>query len=193
MPAPHTRRAVGAHTDRQTSAMTPRRVCGPPGFSRLRQQAYLTEWRPLLTGLGLGLGTPFPQSRQPPVLRGWDVHSVPLRRKLPPAQTPSCFPAGPRVHTALLVGPEHRCYIYPSPLSWKCSLLPVRGSRTSPQMLCPMSESPSGKREASKTMQLAKKGKFTADASQGSRRAPSAASGVRERWAQAVAQFIRSA
>ena len=62
-------------------------------------------------------------------------------------QIPSCFSAGPRIYTGLLVLPEHRCYIYPSPLSWKCSLSPVKGSRTSPQMLCPMSESPSGKRE----------------------------------------------
>ena len=38
-------------------------------------------------------------------------------------------------------------FIYPSPLSWKYSLSPVKGSRTSPQMFCPMSESPSGKRE----------------------------------------------
>ena len=37
--------------------------------------------------------------------------------------------------------------IYPSPLSWKCSLSLVKGSQTSPQMLCPMSESLSGKRE----------------------------------------------
>ena len=62
-------------------------------------------------------------------------------------QIPSCFPAGPRIHTGLPVLPERRRYIYPSPLSWKCSLLPVKGSRTSPQTLCPMCESPSGKRE----------------------------------------------
>ena len=62
-------------------------------------------------------------------------------------QIPSCFSSGPRIYTGLLVLPEHRCYIYPSPLSWKCSLLPAKGSWTSPQMLSPMSESPSGKRE----------------------------------------------
>ena len=38
-------------------------------------------------------------------------------------------------------------FIYPSPLSWKCSFSPVKGSQTSPQMFCPMSESLSGKRE----------------------------------------------
>ena len=48
--------------------------------------------------------------------------------------------------------------IYPSPLSWKCSLPPVKGSRTSPQMLCPMSESPSGKREGLQVNATRKKG-----------------------------------
>ena len=73
-------------------------------------------------------------------------------------QIPSCFSAGPRIYTGLLVLPEHRCYIYPSPLSWKCSLPPVKGSRTSPQMLCPMSESPSGKREGLQDNATRKKG-----------------------------------
>ena len=92
MPAPHTRRAEGAHTDRQTSAMTPRRVCGPPGFSRLRQQAYLTEWRPLLTGLGSGSELP---SRRAGSLRSCAAGtSIPFRsaesflprRRLPASQ-----------------------------------------------------------------------------------------------------------
>ena len=87
-------------------------------------------------------------------------------------QMPSCFSAGPQIYTGLLVLPEHPCYIYPSPLSWKCSLFPVKGSRTSPQMLCP---NPQAEREkASKTIQLAKKGKFIADSSQGSRHASNA-------------------
>ena len=37
--------------------------------------------------------------------------------------------------------------IYPSALSCKCSILLVKASWMSPQMLCLMSESPSGKRE----------------------------------------------
>ena len=73
-------------------------------------------------------------------------------------QIPSRFTAGPQIYTGLLVLPEHRCYIYPSPLSWKCSLLPVKGSQTSPQMLCPMSESLSGKREGFQDNATRKKG-----------------------------------
>ena len=42
-------------------------------------------------------------------------------------------------------------------------------------------------------MQLAKKGKFIADPSQGSCHASNAVARVRERWAQAVTQFIRCA
>ena len=49
-------------------------------------------------------------------------------------------------------------FTYPSPLSWKCSLPPVKGSRTSPQMLCPMSESLSGKREGLQENATCKKG-----------------------------------
>ena len=85
-------------------------------------------------------------------------------------QLPSCFPAGPRIHTGLPVLPERRRYICPSPLSWKCSLLPVKGSRTSPQTLCPMCESPSGKRERNSH----KREVFIADSSQGSHRASKA-------------------
>ena len=63
-------------------------------------------------------------------------------------QIPCCFPAGPRIYTGLSCL-STGVIIYPSPLSCKCSLLPVKGSRTNPQLLCPMSESPSGKREGS--------------------------------------------
>ena len=48
--------------------------------------------------------------------------------------------------------------IYPSPLSWKCSLPPVKGSQTSPQLLCLVSESPSGKREGLQDNATLKKG-----------------------------------
>ena len=57
--------------------------------------------------------------------------------------------------------------IYPSLLSWKCSPPPVKGCWTSPQMLCPMSESPSGKREGLQDNATGKKGTFITDSSQG--------------------------
>ena len=85
-------------------------------------------------------------------------HSQPSIEGFLLCQIPSCFSAGPRIYTGLLILPEHRCHIYPSPLSWKCSLPPVKGSRMSPQMLCPMSESLSGKREALQDNATRKKG-----------------------------------
>ena len=86
------------------------------------------------------------------------VRSQPSIESFLLCQMPSCFSAGPRIYTGLLVLPEHRCYIYPSPLSWKCSLPPVKGSRTSLQMLCPMSESLSRKREGLQNNANRKKG-----------------------------------
>ena len=105
---------------------------------------------------GSGEELPFPQSRQPSsVLAGLGPAPAgtsspfPLYRKLS-----SCARHLPASQQSLRftldfpVLPEHQCYyLSPSPLSWKCSLPPVKGSQTSPQMLCPMSESPSGKRE----------------------------------------------
>ena len=48
--------------------------------------------------------------------------------------------------------------INPSPLSWKCSLPLVKGSWTSPQMLCAMSKSQSRKREGLQDNATCKKG-----------------------------------
>ena len=119
--------------------------------------------------LGSGEELPFPQSQQPSgALAGLGLAPAgtslrsPLIESFLLLQTPSCFSAGPRIYTGLLVLPEPWCYIYPSPLSWKCSLLPVKGSRMSPQMLCPMSESLSGKREGFQDNATGKKGKFIA-------------------------------
>ena len=81
--------------------------------------------------------------------------------------------------------------IYPSPLSWKCSLLLVKGSQTSPQMLCPMSESPSGKREGFQDNATRKKGKFVTDLSQGFLPQPSQWCRVRKPRAEAVTQIYQ--
>ena len=129
--------------------MTQRWVSGPLNSLASREQVPLTEWRPLFTRLGVGRGTFFPaesaapqRGRGPRPYAGWPpfIESFLLR------QIPSCFPAGPRIYTGLSCL-STGVIIYPSPLSCKCSLLPVKGSWTSPRMLCPMSESPSGKRE----------------------------------------------
>ena len=81
MPAhTQTRRAEDKHTDRQTSAANTalgfRAPCVflPPG----------TEWRPLLTRLGLRRGTLLPaepaafqHARWPQSCAGWNVQSIP--------------------------------------------------------------------------------------------------------------------
>ena len=104
---------------------------------------------------GSGEELPFPQSRQPSsVLAGLGLapagtsNPFPLYRKLSPA--PDTFLLLSRasdLHWTFLSCLGTGAIIYPSPLSWKCSLSPVKGSRTSPQMLCPMSECLNGKRE----------------------------------------------
>ena len=104
---------------------------------------------------GSGEELPFPQSRQPSsALAGLGLapagtsNLFPLYRKLSPA--PDTFLLLSRasdLHRTFLSCLGTGAIIYPSPLSWKCSLSLVKGSRTSPQMLCPMSESLSRKRE----------------------------------------------
>ena len=64
----------------------------------------------------------------------------------------------PDLHWTFLSCLNTGAIICPSPLSWKCSLPPVKGSRMSPQMLCLMSESPSGKREGLQDNATRKKG-----------------------------------
>ena len=99
-----------------------------------------------LAGLGLvpaGTSSPFPT----------------LYRKLSPA--PDTFLLHSRasdLHWAFLSCLGTGAIIYPSPLSWKCSLPPVKESQMSPQMLCPMSESPGGKREGLQDNATRKKG-----------------------------------
>ena len=117
--------------------------------------------------LGSGEELSFPQSRLP--------SSVLAGLGLAPAGTSNPFPT---LHRKLSSVPDtflllsrasdlHRTFpsclstsaiIYPSPLSWKCSLPPVNGSQTSPQMLCPTSESPSKKREGLQDNATRKKG-----------------------------------
>ena len=151
---------------------------------------------------GSGEELPFPQSRLPSsVLAGLGPapagtsNPFPLYRKLSPAPDTFLLPSrASDLHWAFLSCLGTGAIIYPSPLCWKCSLPPVKGSRTSPQMLCPMSESPSEKREGFQDNATCINGKCLLLARV---RAPAARPtqwyGVRERWAQAVAQFIRCA
>ena len=116
---------------------------------------------------GSGEELPFPQSRQPssalaglgPALAGTSSPFPTLYRKLSPA--PDTFLLHSRasdLHWAFLSCLGTGAIIYPSPLSWKCSLPPVKESQMSPQMLCPMSESPGGKREGLQDNATRKKG-----------------------------------
>ena len=173
--------------------MTQRWVSGPLNSLASREQVPLTEWRPLFTRLGVGRGTFFPaesaapqRGRWPRPYAGWPpfIESFLLR------QIPSCFPAGPWIYTGLSCL-STGVIIYPSPLSCKCSLLPVKGSRTSPQMLSLISESPSGKREVFQDNATRKKGKFITDSSQGFLPQPSQWCRVRKPWAEAVTQIYK--
>ena len=83
----------------------------------------------------------------------------PLYRKL--SSAPDTFLLHSRVsdlHWTFLSCLSTSAIIYFSPLSCKRSFLPVKGSQTSPHMLCPMSESPSGKREGFQDNATRKKG-----------------------------------
>ena len=121
--------------------------CSPDSGSG-EELSFPQSWLPssALAGLGLALaGTsrPFPT----------------LYRKLSPVtDTFLLHSRASDLHWTFLSCLRTGTIIYPSPLSWKCSLPPVKGSRTSSQMLCPMSESPSGKREGLQDNATHKKG-----------------------------------
>ena len=92
----------------------------------------------------------------------------PARESFLPCQPPPCSQQGLGLALGFPVLPAHRSSICPSPLCWKCSPSPVKGSRTSPQCYARCPNPRAGREKASKTMQLAKKGKFITDSSQGS-------------------------
>ena len=84
---------------------------------------------------------------------------APLYRKLSSAPDTSLLPSrASDLHWTFLFCLSTSVFIYSSPLSWECSLSPVKGSRTSPRMFCPMSESPGGKREGFQDNAIYKKG-----------------------------------
>ena len=99
----------------------------------------------------VGRGTFFPPEsaasqriRWPRPYAGWS----PLYGRFSSAPDTFLLPSrASDLHWTFLLCLSTGVFIYPSPLSWECSLSPVKGSRTSPQMFCPMSESLSGKRE----------------------------------------------
>ena len=103
-----------------------------------------------LAGLGLALaGTSNP---------------FPFYRKLSPV--PDTFLLHSRasdLHWTFLSCLSTSAIIYPSPLSWKCSLPPVKGSRMSPDVRIPAQEERRLPRQCN-----SQKRKFIADSSQGS-------------------------
>ena len=121
--------------------------CSPDAGSG-EELSFPQSWLPssTLAGLGLapaGMSSPFPT----------------LYRNLSPEPDTSLLPSrASDLHWTFLFCLSTGVFIYPSPLSWKCSLPLVKGSRTSPQMLCPMSESLSGKREGFQDNATRKKG-----------------------------------
>ena len=84
------------------------------------------------------------RDRWPRPYAGW----FPLYRRFSSAPDTFLLPSrASDLHWTFLFCLSTGAFIYPSPLSWECSLSLVMGSRMSPQMFCLMSESPSGKRE----------------------------------------------
>ena len=170
-----TRDNAGTHTNTESRRQTPGQTTvgrqhsagfsGPLNFIAPGTRFTLPNDVHCSPNSGSGEELSFPRSRLPSsALAGLGLASAgtsspfPLYRKLSPA--PDTFLLLSRasdLHWTFLSCLSTSAIIYPSPLSWKCSLSLVKGSRTSSQMLYPMSESPSGKREGSKTMQLAKR------------------------------------
>ena len=115
---------------------------------------------------GSGEELSFPQSQLPSsVLAGLGLAPAgtsspfPLYRKL--SSVPDTFLLHSRasdLHWTFLSCLSTGAIIYPSPLSWKCSLPLIKGYRMSPQMLCLMSKSPSRKREGLQDNATRKKG-----------------------------------
>ena len=165
MPAhTQTRRAEDKHTDRQTSAdNTVLGFRAPWIFLPSGTRFTLLNGVHCSPDAGSGALLPaepaaFQRARWPQSCAGWNIQSVPnLYRKLSPVPDTSLLRASD-LHWTFLSCLSTRAIICPSPLSWKCSLPPVKGSRASPQMLCPMSKSPSGKIEGFQDSATRKKG-----------------------------------
>ena len=157
MPA-HTQtwRAEDKHTDRQTSAdNTALGFRAPWVFLPAGTRFTSLNGFHCSPDLGSGEELCFPQSQLP--------SSALADLGLVPAGTSSPFPTlhrklspVPGTSLPLSRAPDLRSTFLSClstgatsilPLSWKCSLPLVKGSQTSPQMLCPLSESPSRKRE----------------------------------------------
>ena len=115
-----------------------------------------------------------------------------LYRKLSPA--PDTFLLLSRasdLHWTFLSWPELRCYYLAFPSVLEVFSFLVKGSRMSPQMLCPMSESLSGKREGLQDNATCKKREVYCWLEPGLLPHPTQWCRVREPWAQAVTQIYR--
>ena len=162
-----TQRAEDKHTDKQTSAdNTALGFRAPWVFLPPGTRFTLPNGVHCSPDSGSGEELSFPQSQLPSsMLAGLGLAPAgtsspfPLYRKLSPV--PDTFlphSRAPDLHWTSLSWLSTGAFIYPSPLSWKCSLPPVKGSRMSPQVLSRMSESPSGKREGLQDNATHKKG-----------------------------------
>ena len=147
---------------------TQRWAFGPPEFSCLP----VPDGVHCSPDLGSGEELSFPQSQLPSsTLAGLGLEpagmSSPfptLHRKLSPMPDTFLLPSrASDLHWTFLSCLSTSAIIYPSPLSWKCSLPPVKGSRTSPDVRIPEQEERRPPRQCN-----SQKGKFIADSSQGS-------------------------
>ena len=106
-------------------------------------------------------------------------------------QIPSCFSAGPRIYTGLSC-PAWAPVLYLSfPSVLEVFSFPSKGIPDKPQMLCPMSESPSGKREGFQDNATRKKREVYYWLEPGLLPQPTQWYRVREPRAQAITQIYR--
>ena len=106
-------------------------------------------------------------------------------------QIPSCFPAGPWTYTGLSC-PAWAPVLYLSfPSVLEVFSFPSKGIPDKPQMLCPMSESPSGKREGFQDNATRKKREVYYWLEPGLLPQPTQWYRIREPRAQAITQIYR--
>ena len=195
-----TRRAEDKHTDRQTQAITQRWVFGPPEFSCLLVTG-LPYWMVSTVHQTWGRERNFPSHRigclpahpLASALRQLErLICSRLYRKLSPAPDTFLLHSwASDLHWTFLSCLSTGAIICPSTLSWKCSLPPDKGSRTSPQMFCPMSKSLSGKREGFQDNAIHKKGSLLLTRIRAPAARPTQWCRVREPWAEGVAQIYK--
>ena len=124
---------------------SPSRMASTAHQTRVQELSFPRSRLPSSALAGLGLAPAGASSPFPP------IESFLRARYLPASQQGLGFTLG------FPVPPELRCYIYPSPLSWKCSLPWSRDPRRAPRCYARCLNPRAGREKASKTMKHTKR------------------------------------